>query len=244
MKCPKCGYTSFDYLRECKKCGEILDDCRQSLNLKMLEPTLFTDMKDKVSGDLVDDSKPTPKESRSSFPDPDLLPPTPTPPANQSIDIEPSDLSTSGEPLPTAPSKGISRELGSLGSMNNIKARPKEQLLSEELPKIELDTTSNEVVGLELTPSFNADDPDTPSALSGEDNKKDKFSLFEDESNEQADLGELINDDVPFEFTANDIDSGIKEPSANTDNDLIELELDMDNEESLDQILADIQTDK
>jgi hypothetical protein len=43
MKCPKCGYTSFDYLKECKKCGENLDDCRQALNLKMGEPTLFAD---------------------------------------------------------------------------------------------------------------------------------------------------------------------------------------------------------
>ena len=24
MKCPECGYTSFDYLEECKKCGAVL----------------------------------------------------------------------------------------------------------------------------------------------------------------------------------------------------------------------------
>ncbi len=44
MKCPKCGYTSFDYLMECKKCGEILENSRRALNLKMTEPTIFINL--------------------------------------------------------------------------------------------------------------------------------------------------------------------------------------------------------
>ncbi len=46
MKCPKCGYTSFDYLMECKKCGEILENCRRALNLKMTEPIIFTNLEE------------------------------------------------------------------------------------------------------------------------------------------------------------------------------------------------------
>lgn len=33
MKCPKCGYHSFDYLDSCKKCGEGLAEHKQKFNL-------------------------------------------------------------------------------------------------------------------------------------------------------------------------------------------------------------------
>ena len=33
MKCPKCGYVSFDHLNNCMKCSRDLSDCRQDLNL-------------------------------------------------------------------------------------------------------------------------------------------------------------------------------------------------------------------
>ncbi len=42
MKCPKCGYTSFDYLNNCSKCGQSLEECRKTLNLLFGKPTLFT----------------------------------------------------------------------------------------------------------------------------------------------------------------------------------------------------------
>ncbi|MBW1644991.1 MAG: hypothetical protein JRJ56_01505 [Deltaproteobacteria bacterium] len=42
MKCPKCGYTSFDYLSSCSKCGQSLDESRKMLNLLFGKPTLFT----------------------------------------------------------------------------------------------------------------------------------------------------------------------------------------------------------
>ncbi len=38
MKCPKCGYTSFDYLDECKRCGSDLRDVRALLNLITVSP--------------------------------------------------------------------------------------------------------------------------------------------------------------------------------------------------------------
>ena len=33
MRCPKCGYVSFDHLNNCMKCSRDLSDCRQDLNL-------------------------------------------------------------------------------------------------------------------------------------------------------------------------------------------------------------------
>ena len=36
MKCPKCGYTSFDYLDECKKCGKDLAEHKEKYNIRSL----------------------------------------------------------------------------------------------------------------------------------------------------------------------------------------------------------------
>ncbi|GAB6062796.1 hypothetical protein [Deferrisoma palaeochoriense] len=38
MKCPKCGYTSFDHLDECKRCGTDLRDVRTLLGLIVVRP--------------------------------------------------------------------------------------------------------------------------------------------------------------------------------------------------------------
>lgn len=34
MKCPKCGYHSFDYLDSCKKCGQVLAEHKEKYNLR------------------------------------------------------------------------------------------------------------------------------------------------------------------------------------------------------------------
>ena len=36
MKCPKCGYTSFDYLDECKKCGKELSEHKDKHSIRSL----------------------------------------------------------------------------------------------------------------------------------------------------------------------------------------------------------------
>ena len=38
MRCPKCGYISFDHLVNCKKCTRDLSDSREALNLPDFEP--------------------------------------------------------------------------------------------------------------------------------------------------------------------------------------------------------------
>jgi hypothetical protein len=40
MKCPKCGYTSFDYLDRCKSCGEDLVPTKIKLNIYMKQPEI------------------------------------------------------------------------------------------------------------------------------------------------------------------------------------------------------------
>ncbi len=249
MKCPKCGYTSFDYLRKCKKCDELLDDSRKALNLKMNEPTLFAGLKD----DHLDAGEPiidkaeevvetAPDTSVSSPPEADFsplvtgsmpdVPPSTTP---DPIERRPQELS---ENISSEPSS----ELGALGDMDNLQPRQDDKGDLENLLKIELESGSEE--GLELTPSFIDDSNRTEDIQNGEKNKEGEFVLFEDENKDDspaAALGQMEND-IPFEFSANDLDDDISLslPSDTTDKDMIELELDMEDEESLDQILADL----
>jgi ribosomal protein L37E len=42
MKCPRCGYTSFDYLDRCKSCGEDLMPAKIKLNIYTKQPELDT----------------------------------------------------------------------------------------------------------------------------------------------------------------------------------------------------------
>ena len=57
MKCPKCNYTSFDYLTECKKCGQLLDEVKKRLNLQLSKPTINIDETvDQEAVNIVEDS--------------------------------------------------------------------------------------------------------------------------------------------------------------------------------------------
>ncbi|MCD6291946.1 MAG: hypothetical protein J7M09_00645 [Deltaproteobacteria bacterium] len=236
MKCPKCGYTSFDYLRECKKCGEILDDSRKALNLKMSEPLLFVGTDDKTETaasetaktENIIESPPSPETSFSS-----------TPPIDQ--------LELRTPPLPSKPnavdlSEDGASGLGSLGSMGR-RETPESNINSEDLSGIELELSdTNSVIGLETTPSFSSAPP-TSATLKDEDGKEAEFILFEDD--DKPVLDNQLENDIPFEFSADDLESDVNLnlPSSNSSDETIDLELDMDDEESLDQILANFETD-
>jgi hypothetical protein len=57
MKCPKCNYTSFDYLTECKKCGQLLDEVKKRLNLQLSKPTInIEETVNQEAENIVDDS--------------------------------------------------------------------------------------------------------------------------------------------------------------------------------------------
>ena len=58
MKCPKCGFVSFDYLDGCTLCGRKLSGVRQELNLSDVKPevpfllgSLIEDTMDDFAGD-------------------------------------------------------------------------------------------------------------------------------------------------------------------------------------------------
>lgn len=60
MRCPKCGYNSFDYLAQCKKCGTDLTRTRQELGMLHVGATnpFF------LGALLGDDSKPKAKDEK------------------------------------------------------------------------------------------------------------------------------------------------------------------------------------
>ncbi|MGC9325889.1 MAG: hypothetical protein ACP5G0_14200 [Desulfomonilia bacterium] len=43
MKCPKCGYISYDYLDRCKSCGEDLVPTKIKLNIYTKQPEIDID---------------------------------------------------------------------------------------------------------------------------------------------------------------------------------------------------------
>lgn len=60
MRCPKCGYTSFDYLKQCSKCQTDLTGERTRLNLLEIRPNPISlkDIMDRVSQKSKPEIKP------------------------------------------------------------------------------------------------------------------------------------------------------------------------------------------
>lgn len=74
MKCPKCNYTSFDYLTECKKCGQLLDEVKKRLNLQLSKPspgiveTVNQEAESIGENPAVDEEKTAPIDDQEEFP--------------------------------------------------------------------------------------------------------------------------------------------------------------------------------
>jgi len=74
MKCPKCNYTSFDYLTECKKCGQLLDEVKKRLNLQLSKPspgiveTVNQEAESIGENPTVDEEKTAPIDDQEEFP--------------------------------------------------------------------------------------------------------------------------------------------------------------------------------
>lgn len=254
MKCPKCDYVSFDYLRECKKCGEILDGSRKSLNLKLLEPTLFTNFniqeteqqsnnEVKAESAITSPESTDGQQSASGILTDNEFFPAPETKSEPAVEIESHNES--------------SLELGGLGSMNAIQQRP-EFKVDDSAAKIELDTHQNsDIDGLELSSPFteNSDHQKTDIKVSDlEEIDIDNLDLFAKSADPELKSTDHSEDDIPLEFVTNDseTDPGLKTSDTKSGNTLdsfsdggaIELELDMNDDESLDELLAGLENKK
>jgi len=250
VKCPKCNYTSFDYLKECKKCGEILEENRRALNLKIVEPTLFTNLYSdepenvnltQVEPAFTGSSEPENEQLENDF----ILDNEFSAPGKNELDITPKVSSE----------KNNLTELGGLGSMDSIGSRrtiPVAGNLNNGT-EIELDIPENEILGDLETNSSSAGDKvvtEAPEPLELEGLEIDGLDLFTDlsDTSETAPLDQ-DKDDIAFEFNMDD--PGIKDPDGSDSQEVnavedgsIELELDMDDDKSLDDLLADLDNSK
>ena len=231
MKCPKCSYTSFDYLTECKKCGEILGGSRKSLNLKMGEPTLFADL----------DSAEKEQDSINKQPEESFLLGNEF---SESTEATPEDDAASESTL----------DLGGLGSMNSIQPREPKGYGSKTLPENILDSPeSNNLDKIELSPLFSNTTQKTELETGDFDGlESDKLDLFSKPADVQIEPNDQLEDDIAFELSMNDseidlnldtstLETGDSQSKTLADDGLIELELDMDDDESLDDLLADLE---
>ncbi len=245
MKCPKCSYTSFDYLQECKKCGEILDDSRKSLNLRMGVPTIFAEL---ANHNEVEDNLDQPAADNGFDEDQEdaaagefLL-------GNKFPETAENDLNAAGDDNLDFSNE---LELSGLGSMDTMEVRNESEFESAPQKNIVLND-------LELSPSFSGDDkpdnePETlktgsPSLVGNDPDIFKKSAVLEaGQSGEQQledDIAhELSIDDAEIDF---DLTESLGAETAAGENDVnndaaIELELDMDDDESLDDLLADLE---
>ena len=67
MKCPKCGFTSFDYLDSCRQCNADLTETKQKLGLALLP----TSVPETLLGTAVAESASLSEESDFTFQEPD-----------------------------------------------------------------------------------------------------------------------------------------------------------------------------
>jgi len=226
MKCPKCGYTSFDYLMECKKCGEILEDCRRALNLRMNEPTIFTNLEEETEPSYSDEDDLRISDSLSDTEIPqdsivfgDFQPP-----------LDAAEIPTDIPDIPDLPPDTASAlernmqqddfdlELDTLTPLSDG-ATPADITFdgfttgSEEITKTDLSSTAKESSLLESNSMPDASDPATGNS---------DFNL---------------DMELPFDFSETDtLKTGVPadEPATGV------VELNLDDDESLDKILADL----
>jgi hypothetical protein len=109
MKCQKCGYVSFDYLSQCKKCGADLTTVREKLGFSALKPEvpslLGALLRDGVktnrmqgggaaeAGDKVEESASGPHRLEMSGPEQPVVKPS------QASESEPTHARTSADEL-------------------------------------------------------------------------------------------------------------------------------------------------
>jgi hypothetical protein len=66
MRCPKCGYVSFDYLDRCKSCGEDLVPAKIKLNIYTKPPQIEINDDGFAIGKVEEDRKDLLEESHVS----------------------------------------------------------------------------------------------------------------------------------------------------------------------------------
>ncbi|MBN2705850.1 MAG: hypothetical protein JXR89_05350 [Deltaproteobacteria bacterium] len=242
MKCPKCNYTSFDYLSECKKCGEALDESRLALNFKTTPPIPFTE------------ELPRPHETAAA-----PAASTDSTVAGIGKQVSPAKmpgLETYSDSVPLLGEPGEDENvirlsgLGQLGSGGKSDAPAAGAADFETLPEIDFgqelrphdEAPAGKGFGeIELGREFVKADKGLQPVSADIDQEPGLFS----ELDLSEETRETAKKELPFSFSDNENEEiNLKisdDEEVQTEEDCIELELDMDDDESIDQILADLE---
>jgi len=241
VKCLKCGYTSFDYLKECKKCGENLEESRRALNLKASEPILFNkippfqEVQESETQKALDD---LPENIDLSLTDNDFSRDYPASLASS------SQISANSATEKHSPDDFFS-DLGSLENEETFELPPQRgEFELHQLAASELENNIRQDNEIELSPTFMCNSEEKQL-----DREIDLLSETEMKKNEvkEAKDRKTTEDDLPFSFTSgshSEDELNFNKSFAMEDDKFTELELDLEDEESLDQILADLEKKK
>ncbi len=194
MKCPKCGFNSFEYLSSCKKCGNALDAFKDSLGLRPL--VLAPDLSVTVPG-IQPSSDKTPDQAPSGSNTADETfqwdPPVVQPTSNPADPIyEEFDLNL-GDTVPAPASSTLSFEVDPPALQEPAQALPSDNALFGEL--------SFKEPSEELTDPFSQDAYEqSPQTAAGET----PFGELSFDDSLQSDpfTSDLTDTDNPFGETA------------------------------------------
>jgi len=261
VKCPKCSYTSFDYLRECKRCGESLVGIRESLNLKMDEPVLF--IKSVFEEKELEYDDETVLKSQTVLSGSETLLSTTDDISNENESFPVTDTAESEFELATEidTDSDDTFEFSSLGSMDTIQTQPESEVNTTEsvsMDQITLETNNeDDLYEMESSQSLTNDDvqktDNSENDLEGLDigdlelfatstEEKEPTSQSAEKDDITLDLDDLTQNSE-FDLGSDVLETNTAETSKIKDSDdgVIALELDMDDDLSLDDLLADLE---
>lgn len=259
MKCPKCGYTSYDYLDECRKCHHPLGEVRTLLNLTMLRPPQpetaaglpfpASEGTDEAVNETTDTYIGTPDGSTGS-----------RSPATAGNDLSTMELEGTAdtESIPTMPSgaAGVTTvpppPLESLGTMDMLEDEEPEWKPSAESFERSSTPPSTDRPEMDLGPELEELELDSAGSFEYLDMEIDPADSLELKPEAEDNLELELESEVDLALELEGLDSRTGEFTSEaytaaegkdirlaTDEQLLDLELDLEDDEELVKLLAE-----
>ena len=186
MKCPKCGFNSFEYYDSCKKCAVDLTGYKQTYAISSVvlphdvKATLAAEFRSKESAADEMPAAPEVHDDIFSFDLPDDSPRAPTGPVEDPFDFS--------EPAPATPqADNVTLADDIFGDL--LESTPHIEVPSIATPvatEVEPATPSPPGTGEFDFDSFSWDDSPDPPAASGDDDTADDFDSFFEDTKEHS----------------------------------------------------------
>lgn len=221
MKCPKCGYVSFDHNQACPKCKKDISEERNKLNLPHFEPSAPF-----LLGALTG-------EADEAAMDIDIAAPgiQPSPGGEEEIDIQEEMTPFLEEEEEDVASLEDDLEISMDEEWSSVDVEEEESVVAEELPEFELDEDLGEAAESEESlDDLSLDLEEVEEPLSGESDLE-LTSMDEVEAAEEEELS-FDFDELTTETTPSEEPLAVEDSAINSEEDLSldldELNLDED----------------